>query len=446
VTVDRIWKSSDGTLTDLLGTPASALPGLDNPALSGTVGKYGVTHETTAIVIKGTYTSVRAITGTGKELGVVAPEITAGDPVPFLLAIPQGEDITKLPVLVFGHGAGGLLPEVLGLADLAGHAHAAVIAHETYLHGERSLAASDTEHTLRGDGGALGPDGFAEHQATEVSLRLFAFDGTPADQRCSPLYLQGSIVQMAADVHALLAMIATSNLAPIAAADPSLAGLAFDKDRIFFLGISLGTLYGSLMLAGDTRIAAAALDVPVPSVSESLVENDVFRAQLELLMLAPWDIPNDTYEPERHLLMNPLLAMHEWTLAPIAPISLARHNATRPGRDLLIQIAGLDEAAGTPGGEGMVAAAGVPAVGDFAYATVIPGTAPIQGSGAWLFPQADHAMIGHQKGASKFEPPALPPFVPRATPLLFDDPIQGVHDQLVHFFDTRRVKGVGEIR
>lgn len=71
---------------------------------------------------------------------------------------------------------------------------------------------------------------------------------------------------------------------------------------------------------------------------------------------------------------------------------------------------------------------------------------PVQGSGAWRFPQADHFMIADRNGTSKHEAPGLPPFVKRASPLMFTNPIDDVHAQLTHFFDTRRTTGTAEIR
>ncbi|HSD90659.1 MAG TPA: hypothetical protein VLB44_24210 [Kofleriaceae bacterium] len=446
ITVTKVWKASDGTLTDLMGTPAVDQAGIDNPAASSTQGPTAVSHTTTSIVIKGTFTSVRVITGSGTDLGTLKPDTTAGDAVPFILAIPSGVDVTHLPVVVFQHGAGGQLVEGLVLADLAGKAHCALLSLETYLHGERSTAATDTLHELRGDDGTLGPDGFYEHTLTSVVFHLFAVDGVPADQKASPLYILGSVSQMVADVHAELALVMGSDLSPLAAVDSSLTGLAFDRDHVFYVGASLGTVIGGVVLAADTVVSAGIFNVPLGSLVETLLENDAFRTQAELLMFSPLDVPNDTYEPDRHAIMQPSIAMFEWVVNPVEGMALAKLNASRPGRDLLWQIAGLDELAGEPSGEALVAAAGVPAVGDFTNAPVMTGAAPMMHLGAWRFAQADHFMALKQAGASKFQPPGLPPFDKRATPLMFTNPIDDVHAQATHFYDTRLTTGTAEIR
>jgi hypothetical protein len=47
---------------------------------------------------------------------------------------------------------------------------------------------------------------------------------------------------------------------------------------------------------------------------------------------------------------------------------------------------------------------------------------------------------------SELVPPALPPFEARDSTLMFDNPIDAVHDQLVHFFTTRRTTGTAQIQ
>jgi hypothetical protein len=119
-------------------------------------------------------------------------------------------------------------------------------------------------------------------------------------------------------------------------------------------------------------------------------------------------------------------------------VALARALLAKP-RPLLIQLAGLDEIAGVASSDGLVAALGVPAIGTYANATVVPGTAPLQGRGAFRFPTADHYMAGYNNGSSAVNPPGLPPFDVRGTPLKFQNPIGAVHAQLAHFFATHEI-------
>lgn len=444
LTVDRVWRASDGTLDELMGIPAENRPGFDVPAMAGMEGLYGVQHETTAFVIKGRFSSVRVITGTGTELGTLRPDAVAGDEVPFVLAIPSGVDVSQLPVIVLANGAGNDLALPLSLADLAGHAGAALLAFETFQHGERSTSSADRIHNLRADTGSLGPDGFSEHTVLSVGLRLFAIEGAPADQKASMAYVAGTFSQMVADLHALLAAVRTSDVAPLRGADASLAGLAFDEQRVFFLGLSLGTLVGAATLVSDDTVAAAAFNVPIAGLMETMIENNDFRTQLDLFMLPPLGITGQ-FEPEHPLALHPLMSFAQWTLHPFEPPALAPHLVARPGRDLMWQTAGLDELAGAYPGDGLIAATGVPAFGTYASATVRTGTPPFAHAGAWRFAQADHFMIARNAGASNVEPPAQPPFELRPTPLLFTNPVADVQRQLTHFYDTRRTTGTAEI-
>jgi hypothetical protein len=182
-------------------------------------------------------------------------------------------------------------------------------------------------------------------------------------------------------------------------------------------------------------------------VPETFLENDPFRTNAELLWFSPLGIANESYEPERELLMHPLFGFARWALHAVEPAALARHNASVTGRDLLWQVAAFDESAGTPSGEALIAAAGVPVIGATAY--VMPSATvagPIAGSGAVRFDTGDHLMLGYRNGSSKLVPPGLPPFESRPTPLAFDNPIDAVYAQLTHFFETRRATGTAEIR
>jgi hypothetical protein len=443
--VDQVWKASDGTLDELMGTPLEDRPGLDVPSAIGSEGPDALAHSNVSILIKGRMSSVRVITGSGTELGVLSPDTVDGGDVPFLLAIPKNVDVANLPVMLFHHGATGTMSNGLAMADTAARAGAAMLALETFQHGERAPSGADDVHELRGDGGALGPDGWFESPQLPVALRLFAVEGTPAADKASPAFVAGTLAQMVADLNQLLKVSRESNLAPIAATDASLTGIAFRADQIYFAGLSLGTIVGTTMMVADRTITAAVLDVPPGGLVETLVENKAFRDQYELLMMDPLEIPNRNYEPEQQLTMHPLVSFQQWELHPFESLALTPHLVAVPNRDLLWQIAGLDELAGTPAGHRLVGATGLPGVGNFVHADVVPGTAPLQGRGAWLFDPADHSMIGFNAGASAVEAPGTPPFIERPEVLMFANPTQDVHDQIVHFFATHRTTGIGEI-
>ncbi len=446
VTVEKVWRASDGSLDALMGKPAEDRPGLDVPSQAGQVGTTGVAHSSIAILVKGHYKSLRTITGTGTELGTLKPELSAGDDVPFVLAVPVGADVTKLPVLVFHHGLTGTLSNGLAIADAVNKAGVAYLSLETFQHGERSVGGSDTSHSLRTDPGTLGPDGFFEQTTLTVASRALAVLGPPASEQASPRYVLGSLAQMVTDLDALFAVVKGGNLAPIAGADAALTGLAFDQSKVYFMGLSLGTVIGHTALVADDLVKAAIFNVPPAGLVDTLLENETFRTQVELLAFDALGVENRTYEPDFPAKMHPSFGFYQWELYAVEPAALVRHVVAKPGRDLLWQIAGLDELAGVPAGNHLVAAAGVPAVGAFTFAKVMPGSAPLSGRGATLFPQADHYMAGYNAGSSKNMQPALPPFQPRPSPLMFQNPVASVQSQITHFLLTKRTTGTAEIQ
>ena len=444
VVIDEVYRASDGSLETLMGTPAEDRPGLDVAPAADTEGTRAVVHATTSLVVRGRFRSVRVIEGTGTELGRLRGDAVAGvqtasvDDVPFFLAVPIGADVTNLPVAVFHHGAGGQLAEGLALVDTAGRAGVALLALEHFQHGSRAPSGFDEGHRLRGDGNLLGPDGFYEHNTLDVAMHLFAVNDAPAGQAGSPVLVLGTMAQMVTDLHALLYMM-RGDLAQLAAADPSLAGLDFDADRTYLLAASLGTIVSTTALSADEDVDAAVLAVPVSSLLDVLCDAPIIREQTDLVLAPTLEIPSGPYEPERRLIMQPLMMLLGWVLSPIDPIE----HVTRiygPARDVLWQLAGGDEHTGTLTAEGLIAIAGAPAAGDqYQLATIGTVTPPWTGSGAWRFPEADHLMHVFNTGTSFFTSPDTPPFERRLAPTTFANPTGAVHDQLTHFLETREI-------
>jgi hypothetical protein len=274
----------------------------------GAVVDRAVSHDGIAIAVKGTFSSVRVLEGAGAQLGFLSETTRPGEDVPFLLIVPDGIDVTDMPVVAFHNGADGSLSQAFVFAKIAADAGVAVIGLETYLHGERSPSPIDDYHALRGDPCELGPDGFAEQSAASLVLQFLGLD-MPSDQKGSPSFTLGALAQMAADYHALLRVVTTSDLSAIAAADDSLAGIGFDGSRVFYVGGSMGTVVGSIVLAADSVVSA------------------------EVLVFPALAIPNDDYEPDRHLIPQPLTAFYKWVLYPTEPIALARSIVTARSTD-----------------------------------------------------------------------------------------------------------------
>jgi hypothetical protein len=467
-TVDIVFRASDGTLDTLMGIPAETRPGFDVLPAAGELGLVAMVHTTTAMVITGRFRSPRIVEGSGTELGRLRRDaggaIQAGpvdEEVRYVLAIPAGVDVTDLPVVVVHGGGGSSLDQALYMADTAGRAGAAMLALEPFQHGSRAVTGSDVRHGLRDVGTFLGPDGFYENDSQAVGLRFLAIPGAPGGITGDPGVTLAVSSQMISDLLALIYLANTGDLSAIAAADPSLTALAFDSDRIFFFGISMGTLIGLPALVARDDIAAAVLSGAIGGFIDLMTEAPTSRDRfLEFIGGPLYGLPDVTWEPERRLGSHPLLGLWLWVTCPTTPAALAPHfyadplgSAPRP--DLLVQLGYLDDGHGAPTGDSVVGALGIPGVGTFDFATITPAVPPLDGNivvggqqvtaGAWMFPDGDNYVTALKARQSFYFPPMAPPLQPRPQPLDFDNPIVAAHDQLVHFWQRRITTGRAEI-
>lgn len=466
---DLVWKADDGTLDALLGTPAEAVPGLDVPPAAGTEGDTAIVHETSRIVVSGSFGAPRIVEGSGDALGMLrrAPDGTIEPAemhrVPFLLIVPQGADVTDLPVVIFHPGVGGTRQQGLVLADTAGRAGAAVLAIDPFLHGARSSTAEDGLHWSREtSAGTLGCDGLAEAQGVIVTPRvLTAIGAEDRSQDGNPFYVLGTQLQLVSDVLALLRLVTAGQWTAIEGADASLAGLSFDADRIGFFGLSYGSFVGMAVLAIDRDIDVAALAVPGATVPDMLCEANAFRRLLSLLGSLGVR-PGDYDEVTEHACMDPALGIYQWVIEPAMPIGLARYGwtdrqAAGAPPDVLMQIATLDAVIGSASTEAVAALADIPLGGERApgFADVAPAAAPLRGNlevdgqpvtaAAWRFGPAGHDTSHKRMTTLRWRWPIYPPLQPREPAVEGDNPIDAVHAQLEELFRTRFTDGQARI-
>ncbi|MBI4702899.1 MAG: hypothetical protein HY744_17415 [Deltaproteobacteria bacterium] len=465
---DRLWRADDGSLDKLMGTPAEgSKPGMDAAPAPGVEGTRAVAHATTAFLLSGSFPSPRIVAGKGTDVGTLRlsedGKLEAGpeEQVPFLLTVPKGADLTKLPVVIVHWGMGGRRQNSLVFADTFGQLGVAVLGIDAYQHGARADSAEDKAHDLRGDDGFMGPDGLDEHSFMGVMSRAFGLAGTEADVVASPRFGLAALSQMAADLLATVRFVRQGDLAALAAADPALAGLAFDPGPAMLVGESLGTVAATTALTADSGVGAAVLGVAPGSLIDIFCESPVYRAQAELIFMPVLGVEGELDEHERRMSMHPLLNLFRWALEPVEAQALARRllrEATAEGArpDLLWQFGELDESLGTAAPDALLAAAGVPAEGSFEFAALPAGEPPFhenvttpQGAvtaGGWRFAQAGHGMLGTIHQSSGYEPPIVPPFVSRDHSLDFENPTELTHAQIAAFFEAWMKTGRAEIR
>lgn len=448
ITVERVLDAA--ALDALLGVPETSGPGIDAAPRAGLEGTRAIAHETALLAVTGTFDAPRLVQGAGVEVGVprrdAAGALVAGprEAVPFVLIVPAGADLASLPVVLSLHGFNASRVTGFALTDTAGRAGAAVLAIDHYQHGERAASARDEQHAMRG--GAPGPDGFAETSPLDVSARIFGLSGVARGAELSPDYSLGSLLQFASDAMAALRLLHDGDLAPLRAAAPELASLAFE--RRFVVGNSLGAEITTLVLAVDSDVAGAALNVWPGGIVDNLTDSPEFRPIVESLFAPPLGLDGPFDEPARGLAFDLVVDLFRYALEPADPLAMASllaRDAVGPGPlpDLLVQLGELDEVAAPVASEAAVAAAGIPCASPLRFAatgeTSLPVSANLDGRTVVCvrYASGGHGMMELRAQESRYEPPAIPPFTRRPAPLAIANPIDAVHAHLEQLFRTR---------
>jgi len=448
IAVDAVWSGPE--LDDLLGVPETPGPGVDRAPQAGTSGTASIAHETTALVVAGSFAAPRFAAGTGTDIGALVrradgtPTPTGVDRVPFVLIVPTGAAIDHLPVVISQHGFSASRTTGFALADTMGAEGFAVLAIDAYQHGQRAASAADRLHAMRGD--VDGPDGFAETVQLDIVSRVFGLAGVPSDLTLYPGYPLAAFAQFAADVMSTVRLVRSGDLTALREADPLLEGLAFDPERIVYVGNSMGAVVGTAVEVVEPDVNAFVLDVMPGSIVETLAESAEFRPLVETVVLPILGVEDYFDEVEHAMLFDPSVDLVRWVLEPVDPLALAPGLVRADGPDLLVQLAGHDEVAAPAASESVLAAAGIPGLGTFAFAAVDSATAPVRANlggstiAAVRFDGAMHGMLEVSRQTSRWAEPLVPPLVERAAVDL-DNPIAAVHEQIAGFFRTFRDAG-----
>ncbi len=425
VTIDRVFHSG-AELDALLGVPSEDRPGIDVAPAAGTEGTRAIRHGSVALVVTGHITAPRLVTGAGTDVGELRVDasgaLEAGplEAVTFMLSIPSAADVTQLPVVVHHHGFNASRTTGFVLAETAARAGSALIAIDAYQHGDRAASATDELYGMRGDG-VMGADGFAETSLADVTTRVFGLTGVPAGLQLYPGFQLAAFVQFAADLVATVRFVRDGDLAPLASADASLAGLAFDPAAIDYTGNSMGSVVGCSVLTIEPSIRRAVLNVPPGSIVENLSDSPEFRPLTLGSLLPLLGVESRGFdEIDRHVLFDPVVDLFRWTLEPIDPLALAPHlfsDRIVPGSpEVLFQAAVLDEVAAPRATASMLTASGASHVS--------------------RFEPASHGMLEVLGADSAWEPPYELPLMRRASPMSYDNPIEAVHAEIEAFLST----------
>ncbi len=458
LSVERVYRASDGTLDALLGMPTEDRPGVDNPPADG-VGTAAIVHDAIDFVLLGSFESPRIVSGSGTDIGTLNQSadgaITPGptpEKVPFVLVVPKNANLAKLPV-VFAHPG---LPSTNTLGVQVGNTFArlgmATLSIDAFQMGRRASSAKDEQNEFRGIPGA---DGFYEHSDTSVDLRVIGVAGAPAGHAGDVAYGVGFLGQVVSDAATSVRLLHEGDTSAVAAADPALAGFAFDPDQIYYLGQSFGSETGMMSLPIMEHVQAAILSVGPPDLVENLCNGPVNRASFEFEAVNILGLSRPFEEAGRRLAMNPRINLITWAGEPLSADSglyyLMDHRLDNaPPPDILWFFVEHDEYLGQTSGEQVMGVTGAPVHGPTYLAHVQPLAAPLTANrqtpngaitaGVWIH-DADHSLIRLKHTQIDYETPFYPPFKKLATPADHVNPIEDAHKQMSVFFQTRMQAG-----
>jgi len=451
-------------LDTVLGVPAAQRPGLDNASADGEEGEWAIAHDGLAMIVQGSVTGPRVIEGSTTDLGFprndASGALVAGpeqESIPWLLWVPEGADLTNVPVVLGVGGIGGRKDLIGDLPSYMGAGYA-VLTYDPYGNGRRAASATDVRHALRGPGAPMTPDGLEEHTGASVISRAFGIEGAAPGLGGCPLYTYGVVTQLIADVKAMLRFVRSGDLSPIRSAVPELAGLAFDQDRLGVIAFSLGSYIATSALVDEPGLSAATLVVAYGSGADLGCESPVYRPRFDTLFGTSLGVRNlSSYDEVTHrLAMHPVVDVYRWLIDGLEPQVNARHLVSDPLHsgelpDLLWQLGDVDETTGTPSPDALCGAAGVPGFGEYPFAEVTAASLPLSGNlddgrtaACYRFTGAGHGLAGYQRGARTHDPPIVVGQRELATAIEYDNPTEQAVAQELHFLGTA-FTGTGEI-
>jgi len=465
-TLDQVFRRSDGTLDELLGAPAEELPGFDVAAAAGTDGDWAIAHDNIEMIVLGAFEAPRIVGGTGFEIGFIRRDaegaVTAGpqESVPFALVVPVGADLSNLPIAMAHTGLGGTRTMALSIGNQLAGIGVATISTDPYQHGARAAVSFDLNHNFRG--GDLGPDGWAEHDGGEVTLRIQGISGADVGLALHPSYLEASTSQIVSDGMAAIRFMHEGDLTALQGADSALSGLAFNSDQTFWVGLSNGSLTGMSAVTGYPGVEAALMNVGPGLFQDTICHSPAFRGIVGTI-LTIYGIRGDFDGVTQRVCMHPLMSFLGLLTETVTPAAVMHYLFDAPTHDqsppdVLFQYSLLDEVIGTANAENVLLAANVPTAGEttFSFSDVPTGTPPFHANrvtpngtvtvGGWMYGEADHSFIARRRGESSRVPPYRFPFTERPAPIQFDNPIDAAQGQMTAFFSSFMADGRSTIQ
>lgn len=259
------------SLGDWLGNPerdeeGRDWPGGDNPG--------GMPHDAIGVVASGAFVAPSFLRpggggfavdpGTGEAV-LAHPDAT----IPVTLALPrQPPPDGGYPVVIHGHGLSNHRGSMFGVANELARAGFAMIGIDDVLHGSRQ-GIPDRMNNYAGP--YEGPDGIPDGVGFPISF--FAGFG-------DFVAIRDNFRQTVLDHVSLVRLIQNPDLDLTALATAAVPEPRLDPTRIYWSGGSLGGIVGTMVLAAEPEIQAAALQVPGASFLQLITTQSAELASL----------------------------------------------------------------------------------------------------------------------------------------------------------------------
>ena len=259
------------------------------------------------------------------------------------VAVPQAAAVTTscpapasalkcAPLVVFQHGLGETKSDVFAIANALAASGAVVAAIDAPLHGDRAYCTQDADCACPAGAtgctpkcGFFGPAGL-QGDAMQIGLCVAPSAAVPSVS--GKFFVTGNffrtrdairedILDTSALVLALAPPAVPSN--PLAAELAS-KGIAVDPMKVYWVGQSLGGIYGVLNTAANPRVGRAVLDVPGATLVDIFANSPSFAPAVDALLasLTPPIAPGTPQYLQ-------FLQVAKWVLDPGDPINFARH-------------------------------------------------------------------------------------------------------------------------
>lgn len=264
---------------------------------------------------------------------------TANDPAnplvnAFLVAPPAGTGTPTapraVPVVLFGHGLGGDKTQVFPIANALASAGFVTLAFDEPFHGDRGLCRTTADcvcpaanpgctptcNLLGPYGGANlgGQLGLCGGGSTITAAQSGAFAIS-----ANPFLTRDGLRQYVLDSSAAILAVAppTPASTPLSAALAG-KGIAIDPSKVYWVGLSLGGIGGTVNVAAVPRISRAVLSVPGGTIGDIITTSPGLAPRTNALLGALGITPGS---PQFLLFLN----VFKWIVDPGDPLNFAGH-------------------------------------------------------------------------------------------------------------------------